>query len=299
LNNLVRIIFYGNIFYGFCALAMSIETNLIHGYSLNEFPFYLLVFFGSWIYYTMIYVRSTSAHSTNPRIVWYRQNFRNIKRVLYCIVIIEFLLLIAFISMYFQGMFYLSNIQWMLVLSVPLVAALYTFNIRIGKIKKFRQIGWLKPLVIGYTWTGWVTIYPLIIWQMQYAPTQHFKVLPHPLYWLQNFIFITILAIIFDVKDYKSDLKSRLRTFPTRLGIVSTFRWIILPVTIINIIIVSWFQWHHFSWLQSCIQLIPFGLLLWIAMKHQNQRNILYYLVAIDGLMLLKGICGIISVLYL
>jgi 4-hydroxybenzoate polyprenyltransferase len=278
---------------------MSIETNLLHGYSLNEFPFYLLVFFGSWIYYTMIYVRSISPKSTNPRIVWYRENLTNIRRVLYFILLIELLLIIVCIGMYFKGVFYLSNTQWLLVISVPLVAGLYTFNIRLGKFKKFRQIGWLKPLVIGYTWTGWVTIYPLVIWQMQYAPTQPIKVLPHPLYWLSNFIFITVLAIIFDVKDFSSDLRNNLKTFPTRLGITSTFRRVIVPMVLLNIAVVVMYQWHRFPVVQSVVQLVPFLLLLWIGLKHQNQRSILYYLVAIDGLMLLKGVCGIISTLYL
>jgi 4-hydroxybenzoate polyprenyltransferase len=297
LNNLVKVIFFGNIFYGVIAVFMAIETNLLHGYGINQFPFYLLIFFGSWIYYTMIYVRSIHPASTNARVVWYRSNLPAIKKVLYVVLILVGIFLVILLAKNYRSFIHLNLLQWLLALSVPLVAALYTFHPPIIFTKKFRQIGWLKPFIVGFTWSGWVTVYPLLVYQMQHGHSLSNPVFPNLLFWLSNFIYITILAIIFDVKDYYSDVRHQLKTFPAQYGIHNTYRYILLPATLVNIAITIAFQvQQQFTFTQSFIQLIPFGILLVLVLLPQKDRSIFHYLVVIDGLMLLKAICGIISI---
>ncbi|WP_207492907.1 UbiA family prenyltransferase [Aridibaculum aurantiacum] len=295
LQDLVRLIFYGNIFYGLCAVAMCIETNVVMGLGLNHFPFYLLIFFGSWIYYTMIYVRSTSANANKEINAWYRQNLNRIKNVLSAVLLVEVLLACYFVSFHFNAIKQLSLLHWLLLASVPAGGALYTFHMP-APFKKFRQIGWLKPIVIGATWTGWVTIFPVVAWQVQYGiPGEH--IYPQPLFWLINLIFITALAIIFDVKDYKTDIQKDLMTYPAQYGIKNTYRYILLPLTVFSIILVVLFQINNgFTFAQSIIQQLPFLLLLYIINKRPGSLNTLYYLFYIDGLMLLKALCNIVSI---
>src|SRR3712207_8674667 len=42
---------------------------------------------------------------------------------------------------------------------------------------------------------------------------------PYLLLWLQNFLFFSVVAIIFDIKDYRTDFYHRLKTYPVILGI--------------------------------------------------------------------------------
>ena len=40
LQKAINTIFFGNVFIGFCAVALCIETNFQHGLALNHFQFY-------------------------------------------------------------------------------------------------------------------------------------------------------------------------------------------------------------------------------------------------------------------
>ena len=43
-NAMIRFIFFGNYFYGLCAIALSIEASLQQQYSLNSLLYYAIVF---------------------------------------------------------------------------------------------------------------------------------------------------------------------------------------------------------------------------------------------------------------
>lgn len=277
---------------------MCIETNLLSGLTINHFPFYLLIFFGSWIYYTMIYVRSTTPKSRNDISVWYWQHLKPITLILFGIIALVMGLCFFLIWDHFNAIRQLSLLHWILMASVPLAGILYTFQMPVPFIK-FRQVGWLKPIIIGITWSGWVTIFPVVVWQLQNAPPGR-MIFPNPLLWLINFLFVTILAIVFDIKDYRTDFKKDLMTFPAQYGVTNTYNYILLPATILNIILVLLFQIQQaYTFAQIILQLLPFLLLLFIIYRKVGTRQALYYLLIVDGLMLLKGICGSVSIFFL
>ncbi len=290
-------IFYGNYFYGICAVALCIETNLIHNLSLDIFPFYLLIFSCTWIYYTMIYVRSVGARNYDERTLWYRRHLKIIKLLLKLALALVAAFILYLLIKNLNSFYGFKVFQWLMILVFPLVAALYTFKFPLFNSKKIRQIGWLKPFVVGFTWSGWVTVYPVLVWQVQAGVSPGNPVIPSGLFWLQNFLFISILAIIFDIKDYRTDVRLRLNTYPAKLGIRNTFRYVIYPVFIFNMIVFFLFQRQkNFSPVQTFLQLLPYLFLLWVILTHRKPREVLYYLVAIDGLMFLKAICGMISI---
>lgn len=293
----IEVIFYGNFFYAICAVALCIETNLVHNLSLDVFPFYLLIFFCTWIYYTMIYVRSVGTKNYDERTLWYRRNLKIIKLLLKITLALVATFTVYLIIKNLLAFYWFTAFQWLMIFAFPLVAALYTFKFPFFYFRKIRQIGWLKPFIVGFTWSGWVTVYPLLVWQVQRADSAKVTVIPSGLFWLQNFLFISILAIIFDIKDYRTDLRLHLNTYPAKLGIRNTFRYVIYPVAILNIAVFFLFQrQRNFSYVQTVIQITPYLLLIWVILTHRKPRRVLYYLVAIDGLLLLKAICGIISI---
>ncbi len=296
--NIIRVFFYGNIFLGICAVALCIETNLLNNISLNVFPFYLLIFFCTGIYYTMIYVRSVGAKNYNDRTLWYRKNLAAIKQTLNYSIVVAAIFLLFLLWKNQHTFVLLSPLQFVLIIAFPIIAAWYTFAPRFFRVRKIRQIGWIKPFIVGLTWAGWVTIYPVIIWTVQTSVMPSFTLFSLLLLGLQNFLFFSVNAIIFDIKDYRTDFYHQLKTYPVILGIRDTFRFIVIPVIFLNLAVFFLFQWQkNFSFLQTAIQLIPYALLILIIAKYRQGRSVLYYLVAVDGLVFAKALCGITSIL--
>jgi len=300
LNKFIRVFFYGNIFLGICAVALCVETNLLTNISLNVFPFYLLIFFCTCIYYTMIYVRSTGAKNYNERTVWYRNNLIAIKKTLKItlFVVITFLLFLVWKNIH--ALFLLSLSQCLLIIFLPLIAGWYTFSPNFFHLKKIRQIGWIKPFVVGLTWSGWVTIYPILISKVQNNQGAININSPYLLLWLQNFLFFTVVAIIFDIKDYCTDFYYHLKTYPVIFGKTNTLRFIVIPGIFLNLVVFFIFQGQEkLSASQTIFQLIPYLLLILILFNLRQQKSLLYYLMAVDGLLFAKAICGIISIIFL
>lgn len=298
MSNLIKAFFYGNIYLGFCAVALCIETNLLHHISLNIFPFYVLIFLCTVIYYTMIYVRSVRTKNYTDRTIWYRNNITTIKRalILSIAITVAFLAFIIFKNTSTFGL--LSPGRLLLIAAFPLIAAWYTFVPRFFKLAKIRQVGWVKPFIVGLTWTGWVTIYPVVIWQVQQKPPLLWEPSPLLSLCLQNFLFFSLNAIIFDLKDYRVDARHQLRTLPVLFGVRNTLQFIIAPMVFLNLAIFYLFQkQQNFAFPQTLLQLIPYMLMIVIIATYREGRRVLYYLAAVDGLVFLKAFCGITSVL--
>ncbi|MDB5191621.1 MAG: hypothetical protein JWQ96_1184 [Segetibacter sp.] len=295
MKKFLGLFFYGNIFYSLCAVALCFETNLQHKISINRFPFYLLIFFCTWLYYTRIYYRSTSAKFANARTQWYRINKKIIRYLLLAVLVLVVAVLLILLFLYYNTLEKLSVSQWVLIFLFPVVASLYTFSIPLPYLKKTREISWLKPFIIGFTWAGVVTVYPLMVVQIQNMDQE--ATYPSLLYFLNNFLFISVLAVIFDIKDYSADLVFRLKTFPTLLGVQKTVRRVIIPLAIINMIIFAFYHLQaHTSVAGIILQSLSFVLLFIILQRLPKMNKLLHYLLLVDGLMLLKGLLGIISV---
>lgn len=300
MSKFIRVFFYGNIYLGICAVALCIETNLLIGISLNRLPFYFLIFLSTCIYYTMIYVRSAGAKIYNERTIWYRNNFKIIKKILKIAIVLAFALFILVTWRNIHPLFLVTPLQFLLIISVPVLAGWYTYSLPYLGIIKIRQTGWIKPIIIGLTWTGWVTVYPLVIRPLHTGQLITAYNFPAFLLTLQNFLFFSINAIIFDIKDYKNDLRHHLKTFPVIFGIKNCFRYIILPAAILNIAVFVIFQkQQNFTPVQTCLQAVPYLLLIYTIISYREQRSVLYYLAAVDGLVFVKAVCGITSILLL
>jgi hypothetical protein len=104
---------------------------------------------------------------------------------------------------------------------------------------------------------------------------------------------------MFDIKDYSTDYISSLRTFVVRLGLRKTIYSILLPLSAIGLgTFVYYAVKNHFHPMKVILNVIPFLLLLAVAYSLLKRRTILYYLVVVDGLMLIKAICGTLAMVY-
>ena len=291
-SRFTQYIFFGNIFYGFCAVALSVEAMVQQRLPLNGFWYFFFVFLATILYYTYPYVKKCSYVSSNLRTNWYTRNYNLVWLTQYSITIVLLAGTVIFLSSYGPSLLQMTAARWALVLSFPAAAALYYgtsfFNLR--------KIGWLKPLMIGFIWAGLVTIYPVLYYSL--ANNAAYKLsLVGLLLFFKNMMFIAVLCIMFDIKDYSTDYLCRLRTWVVNLGLKRTIYFILIPLSAAGLCsFVVYAIVHGFHEMKLLLNTIPFVLLFVVALALRRRRSILYYLVVVDGLMMVKAICGILAI---
>ena len=294
---LIRFIFFGNYFIGLLAIALTIESTLQLRLQFNTFPYYLLIFCAPVVYYTHAYMGATRfSGSTNPRVAWFIKHqhyLRWSQWVLSAVAIISFLYLLLF---NITPILALSWIYWVIVAIILMVAFLYYgllpayfFNLNL------RNTGWLKPFIIGFIWACTANVLPLIILKIEQGTP-----FPFGEFWLwlfvKNWMFCTVNAIMFDIKDYEIDANRELKTFVVQFGIHKTIFFILIPLLAIGMLSLFVFtRYEQLPGKQVLMNFIPFVITLIVAFSLNLKKPILYYLIVIDGLILLKACCGIIG----
>jgi hypothetical protein len=295
----IKFIFFGNYFYGLCAVALSIEASLQQQYPLNSLLYYTIVFCATTIYYTKAYITEVTADTSNKRSLWYVQfrRFVFFSQILFTIITAAGS--IVFLRKNWFSITHLSLLNWALIVVFPAVAALY-YGVNSKRLKRYnlRNTGWLKPFVIGFAWAGAVTIYPVLFYSIDqglvFIPT-----LVGIFLFVKNFMFITVLCIMFDIKDYAVDYNHHLKTFVVKMGLRKTIFYIIIPLCIIGLgSFVLYAVARHFHIMKILINTLPFIALISVAYSLHRRKSILYYLIIIDGLMLVKAICGTIAMTF-
>jgi hypothetical protein len=107
-------------------------------------------------------------------------------------------------------------------------------------------------------------------------------------------MFISVLAILFDIKDYAADHNQSLKTFVVRKGLRQVIFTIVLPLSLFGISALSIFlALRENNLMANSLFLLPMGCLCWVSFSLGKRRSVSWYLLIIDGLMLVKAICGI------
>ncbi len=293
----VRFLLFGNYFLAFCIVALSFETTVKNNFSIEGISYYLVVFFSVVIYYTHAYITDSKAKDdTNLRSQWYYEN-----RKLITATQIFYTLIVAYSGTLFivrcsPAIQTLSSLNFFSLFVFPGVAMLYYGAVFPASFQfRLRNIAWLKPFIIGFVCTGAIVIYPMIFYSLQQNSVFHLSP-ANGLYFITNWLFTTVIAIMFDIKDFAADHNLRLKTFVVRKGLRFTIFFILLPLSVASFLSFFVFAFlQQFSFVQILINVIPFILLLYASTSLLRRRGILYYLVIIDGLLLVKALFGIIT----
>ncbi|MGC4058611.1 MAG: hypothetical protein QM743_10905 [Chitinophagaceae bacterium] len=289
----IRSIFFGNYFYGICAVALSMEAAVQQGIPVNEPAYYWIVFSLCTWFYTRAYVQDQNPENLNQRTQWYRHHARLVHVSQASLLTSGSALLLWSIP---QLRFDIGWQNWFLLLCFPAAAFLY-YGPQLGSrfSLNLRNRGWLKPFLIGFIWAGAVTVYPLFYYYMQQG-MQPVATSITLLLFTKNFVFISILCIMFDIKDYAEDYNRELKTFVVRNGLRKTIFMLLIPLCIIglaSLVVIGIFR--GFTPVRIGINTLPFWAAMLMAYSLHKRHQILYYLVLIDGLMLFKAFCGIIA----
>ena len=269
------------------------------GLPLNETVYYIGLFLAPVIYYTYAYKSiNDSTPIANQRTRWFRENkklvhWSQVGMIILCIGIFSFL-----IFKHFNEIIRLPLIYYSIGFGVLFVGIFY-YGLISKKLFGFnlRNSGWTKAFIIGFVWACCANIFPLIMLRIE-TGQDYFHTDLWVWLFIKNWLFCTVNAIMFDIKDYPSDSNLYLRTFVVSFGLRRTIYFIIVPLLLAGLISFCFFSLiKQFSIIQFSFNLIPFLLTLAIAFSMLRRHSIFYYLIVIDGVILVKALCGILGVL--
>ena len=300
-GKIIRFIFFGNYFVGILAIALTIEATLQLRVPFNTFGYYLMIFCAPVAYYTYAYMGATRfSSSANPRTQWYIKHQTFLKRSQLLLTSIATIIFLYLFITNWSGILQLPYYYWLIVLVMLTAATLYYgllpayfFNLNL------RNTGWLKPFIIGFIWACTANIIPLVVLRISSGTdiiVSSFWV------WLfvKNWMFCTVNAVMFDIKDYAIDANHELKTFVVRIGIRKTIFYFLIPLLCIGMVsLLIYASIQQFPFVQIALNLVPFVLTIIVAFSMHARKNIMYYLIVIDGLILLKAVCGSTAILLL
>ncbi len=298
---IIRYIFFGNYFIGLLAVALTIESTLQLRVPFNSVTYYLLIFIAPIVYYTYAYMGATdSRHSVNPRTAWYGSHQLFIRWSQLVLSLLGLGLVVYMTVIHYEAILHLPAAYWMIILFVVLLAVLYYglvpvffFNLNL------RNTGWLKPFIIGFMWAATANLLPLILLKIEMGVD-----VTESTFWvflfIKNWMFCTVNAIMFDMKDYAIDSNAELKTFVVRMGLKKTIFYVLLPLLITSMLSLLIFAHvNHFAPIRIIFNIIPFILTTGVAWSMNKRKKIFYYLIVIDGLVLVKALCGIIAMQFI
>jgi hypothetical protein len=298
---ILRFIFFGNYFIGLLAVALTVESTLQLKMPFNSLSYYTLLFLAPVIYYTYAYMGATSTENAqNPRMAWYGKHHTFIHRSQIILSTVFAGFFIYMLSRDYMAILHLPLLYWVAVGIVIGMAILYYglvpvffFNLNL------RNTGWLKPFIIGFIWAATANFLPLILLRIESG----IDFSESPLWFflfIKNWMFCTVNAIMFDMKDYAIDSNSQLKTFVVRMGLKKTIFYVLIPLLVLGMLSLLIFAGiEHFSMGRVLFNLVPFVLTLIVAYSMNKRKKIFYYLIVIDGLILIKAICGIMAMQFI
>lgn len=300
IRSFFQFLFFGNFFYGVCVVALAIEASLQQKVPSNTCSFYLLLFVATLIYYNLAFSKiDKTSKEDNPRLNWHQKHLKALR-----ILQLVYFVLFVFLSLnLWQASVHqfprLVPLEIFLLLIFPFAAVLYYgVSTKYFSTGNLRSIGWLKPFIIGFTWAGVAGILPQLFYQLSH--NTHYELnLVVILLFLKNFMFISVLAIMFDIKDYAKDYNFEVKTFIVKFGLKKTIFAILLPLLFVGWLSFLFFGLSRdFSTMKIFLNTLPFLLCIAIALELLKRQSIYFYLVIIDGLMLVKALCGSLAMLF-
>jgi len=281
------VLLWNNHFYGFCVSGLALCSSLyLTDHALNII-FLATIYIATVLYYTQAYMNEVVTEHNQERANWYQKyKVHFIKRQWILLGVAAILLLTSIFK--YPNLLHLDALTIVFLLTSAIASYLYNST-------SFKKNGFLKSAVIAYVWTivgGYVPFYL----NLKIGNSVNISFITIALYLIQLFIFIFLLAILFDIKDMPSDKKNKIQTIPIQIGLNKLMPKIVLPILLIYIFI-DVFQYiaQPYSFVVLILNCFFYFLIYIVAKLAINEYNISRSIIFIDGLMLIKALIGIIS----
>ncbi len=257
---------YANIFIAFCALSQVFLTYHLFPIPVNfdNNSYLIFVLLCTFLQYNVQrgYHVVNESNSHSPRSLW---TIQHKKIMLYSIGI-------SLISVLFLCN-KLSRLSIGIMVGAEIISTLYylqPFNLR--------RYGYIKPFLISMVWVISCSLVPLI---------ENDLLTSHSVWFLASqFVFISVLCMLFDIKDNDADYLSGVNTYANRFG-VNTTKIICCGLVIIGFSCFYKFNSDPIFLMKSVI--LRLILLVTILLTNENKHSFYYYL-WIDGLLIIQTI---------
>ncbi len=257
---------YANVFIAICSLAQVFLTYQLFPIPVNfdNNSYLVFVLLCTFLQYNVQrgYHVVNEIHNHSPRSQW---TLRHKKVMLYSLGIS----LVAVLFLCNK----LSYLSIGIMVGAEIISTLYylqPFNLR--------RHGYIKPFLISFVWVISCSLVPLIENDLLTAHSGWFLA--------SQFVFISVLCMLFDIKDNEADYLSGVNTYANRFG-VNTTKIICCALVVIGF--TCFYKFNHepdFLIKSIALRLI---LLATILFTNDNKHSFYFYL-WIDGLLILQAI---------
>lgn len=256
---------YANVFVAFCSLAQVLFTHHLFSIPFNfaNNSYLLFVFLSTYLQYNVQRGYMINANNANSeRAQWV---LKHKKIMMYSII--GCLLIVLFLC---------NNLSWLsigIMIGAEVVSTLYylpPYN--------FRKHGYIKPFLISSVWTISCCLVPLIENHLLTAHSVWFLV--------SQFCFISVLCLLFDIKDVEQDYMTGVNTYANKFGIKITK---VICVCSVIIAFACFFVFQHDANSIIASAILRSLVILTILLTNEKKHSFYYYL-WVDGLMIIQAI---------
>ncbi len=248
----------------------------------------LLIHISTVIYYTHAYLLDRKEGIYNERSSWYLKYKKYIytRQIIYTLIGIY----IAIFNCKIFDLLISSNILFWVLILVTLFFCFFYYLPTIVSNKKniIRTSGYLKSISIAWVWAIATCVIP--VWLSGKFNLIAAKI-PFWFHFIQIFLFIFILAVLFDIKDINRDQQELVNTIAVKIGKDKIRTRIILPLLILSFILaLIEIQFLNESSFNILPHLLLLALVYWVSKLIMSVQSIFYNILLIDGLMIIKVI---------
>ncbi|RMG82613.1 MAG: hypothetical protein D6714_11060 [Bacteroidetes bacterium] len=272
LERLIDLIFYSNLWIAVCALAMTLQTELLIAHRLVFGPMAGFVFFSTLFLYAIH--RIVGLFKVQP--FTEKGRYKVISNYKSHILIYAGLAGLA-------GFYYFIQLSRLVQCTLLLPGAIslgYVLPFLGGK-KRLRDIGLIKIFLIAIVW-AWVTVL---------LPAIELEAIADPAVWimaLERALFIFAITLPFDIRDLSVDAHNQVPTIPAKIGIPRTRKLgiylLLAMIFLVNINYQIGFYEGRAA-IALIVSAVYSGMLVYFS---DPNRHDYYYTGAVDGTMLVQ-----------
>lgn len=271
IKKVLDLLIYGNFFIALCAALLIYESYILFDTQQSFFyPFF--GFLATFFVYNIDRLVASGKRAVNKteRHLWLVDNFRKVT----AFTATSGLALLVY-------MFYLpfSVLFFLLILGIISVSYSLPIIFKGKSLHGLRSIKGLKIFLITFVWAATTVILPAIDSGMYLLDKEVILLLT------ERSLFIFIITLPFDIRDYKADIKTNVKTIPGMIGINATRKLAFFCMAVF--MLVSFYHYpvtHGLFWARF-ISAVTTLFLVYKAKEHYHEY---YFTGLLDGTMVIQ-----------
>jgi 4-hydroxybenzoate polyprenyltransferase len=276
----INFLLYSNIYIAFCAVAMTAQTLYIFDINIKTSPALLgLVFFSTLVIYALH--RLVSLSKVDKSLEVERFNVIGTYK--------QHIQIYAGLGILGGGVcFFCLNRPTQYALVLPALLSLgYVIPFMGNKKLRLRDVHFIKIFLIAIVWSYVTVLLPFLECDITIG-IRELGIL------LERVLFIFVITLPFDLRDWEIDQRNQVRTIPATIGVKNTLRLAFFILIIWTLLV---FQIYNLSIAVALlISGISTGILVYYSPK---QKHDYYFTALMDGTMILQCILVLLSVYFL